>query len=90
MDHADSDNLRPPSQANEQGVFLCQLHRLVLDEAATVRQQIFQVWSKQVSARVAEGLAIEGVRIIPSSQTARSPWPATATARASARAMCYC
>jgi DNA replication ATP-dependent helicase Dna2 len=60
MEHADSDNLRPLSQ----GVFLRELYRLVLDEAATVRQQIFQVWSKPVSARVAEGLAIEGLRII--------------------------
>ncbi|MFL5807621.1 MAG: hypothetical protein ACJ8CR_38575 [Roseiflexaceae bacterium] len=40
------------------------MRRLVLDETASVRQQIFQVWSKPVPARVADGLAVEGVRII--------------------------
>src|SRR4051794_17857932 len=60
-----------PSQAravhmptSAMGDFLHQLRRLVLDETASVRQQIFQTWSKAVSARVAAGLAIEGVRIV--------------------------
>lgn len=46
------------------GEFLRQLRRLVLDETEHVRQQIFQVWSKPIPARVAEGLAIEGVRVV--------------------------
>ena len=46
------------------GDFLLQLRRLVLDETASTRQQIFQVWSKPVAERVAEGLALEGVRIV--------------------------
>lgn len=46
------------------GDFLRQLRRLVLDETASVRQQIFQVWSKSVPERVAVGLALEGVRIV--------------------------
>jgi DNA replication ATP-dependent helicase Dna2 len=49
---------------SELGVFLRQLRRLVLDETESVRQQIFQVWSKPVPARVADGLAIEGVRVV--------------------------
>jgi DNA replication ATP-dependent helicase Dna2 len=46
------------------GDFLHQLRRLVLDETASVRQQVFQTWSKPVPVRVAAGLAIEGVRIV--------------------------
>jgi hypothetical protein len=48
----------------ELGAFLRQLRRLVLDETASVRQQISQVWSKPLPSRVAEGLAIEGVRVV--------------------------
>jgi DNA replication ATP-dependent helicase Dna2 len=46
------------------GGFLRQLRRLVLDEADSARQQIFQLWGKSVAARVAEGFAIEGVRVV--------------------------
>lgn len=60
-----------PSQAkldhmptSPMGDFLHHLRRLVLDETASVRQQIFHIWSKPVQARVADGLAIEGVRIV--------------------------
>ena len=52
------------SPDTDPGDFLRRLRRLVLDETAGVRQQIFQVWSKPVPARVAEGLAIEGVRVV--------------------------
>lgn len=44
--------------------FLRRLRRLVLDESESTRRQIFQVWSKPVAARVAEGFALEGVRIV--------------------------
>ena len=43
--------------------FLDQLRRLVLDEATTTKQTIYRIWSKPIPTRVAEGHAIEGVRI---------------------------
>lgn len=52
------------SSSQQMSAFLSQLRRLVLDETATVRQQIFQVWSKPISERVAEGLALEGIRVV--------------------------
>jgi DNA replication ATP-dependent helicase Dna2 len=44
--------------------FLKGLRRLVLDEADTVRQNIFKTWSMPLAARVGDGRAIEGVRIV--------------------------
>src|SRR6266545_2780545 len=64
MDQTDTHNSRSRLSDEELGAFLRQLRRLVLDETESVRQQIFQVWSKLVPARVAEGLAIEGVRVV--------------------------
>jgi DNA replication ATP-dependent helicase Dna2 len=52
---------QPSSEAMAR--FLKGLRRLVLDEAATVRQNTQQVWSKPIATRVADGRAIEGVRI---------------------------
>lgn len=46
------------------GDFLRRLRRMVLDEADSTRQQVFQVWAKPVAARVAEGFAVEGVRVV--------------------------
>src|SRR5690606_35926702 len=46
------------------GDFLRRLRRMVLDEAESARRQIYQVWAKPVAARVAEGFAIEGVRVV--------------------------
>ncbi len=43
--------------------FLDRLRRLVMDEAATARFAIERIWSKPIPTRVAEGHAIEGVRI---------------------------
>jgi DNA replication ATP-dependent helicase Dna2 len=48
----------------EMARFLRGMRRLVLDEAATVRQQIHTSWSRPLAARVAEGRAIEGVRVV--------------------------
>jgi hypothetical protein len=64
MERTDTHNTKAPLSAEALGDFLHQLRRLVLDETATVRQQIFLVWSKSVPARVADGLAIEGVRVV--------------------------
>src|SRR6266542_3254211 len=64
MDRTDTHNSRSRLSDAELGAFLRQLRRLVLDETESVRQQIFHVWSKPVPARVAEGLAIEGVRVV--------------------------
>jgi DNA replication ATP-dependent helicase Dna2 len=50
--------------SEEMAYFLKGLRRLVLDEADTVRQNIHTVWSKPVAARVSEGRAIEGVRVV--------------------------
>lgn len=44
--------------------FLRQLRRLVLDEADSARQQLAQIWSRPLVARVADGDAIEGVQIV--------------------------
>ena len=44
--------------------FLRKLRLLVLDEAATQRRNTEQVWAKPVPARVAEGRAVEGLRIV--------------------------
>jgi DNA replication ATP-dependent helicase Dna2 len=46
--------------------FLRDLRRLVLDEAATVRHNIHKGWSLPLAARVAEGRAVDGVRIVRS------------------------
>src|SRR5215207_7897973 len=64
MDRADTQHSQSPLGAEALGDFLQHLRRLVLDETASVRQQIFQTWSKPVATRVAEGLAIEGVRVV--------------------------
>jgi hypothetical protein len=39
--------------------FVRALRRLVLDEALTTRQTIFQTWSQPLAARVSSGHAIE-------------------------------
>lgn len=44
--------------------FLRQLRRLVLDEADSARQQLFQIWSRPLAERVADGNAIEGVQVV--------------------------
>lgn len=44
--------------------FLQQLRRLVLDERDAQRQQIEKAWAKPLAERVADGLAIEGVRFL--------------------------
>jgi DNA replication ATP-dependent helicase Dna2 len=64
MERTDTHNTKAPLSSEALGDFLHQLRRLVLDETASVRQQIFQAWSKPVPARVADGLAIEGVRVV--------------------------
>jgi DNA replication ATP-dependent helicase Dna2 len=64
MERTNTHNTKAPLSAEALGDFLHQLRRLVLDETASVRQQIFQTWSKPVPARVAAGLAIEGVRVV--------------------------
>jgi DNA replication ATP-dependent helicase Dna2 len=64
MNQTGKPNSGSPTPDAELGDFLRQLRRLVLDETESVRQQIFQVWSRPVSARVAEGLALEGVRVV--------------------------
>src|SRR5262249_35307425 len=64
MAQTSTPNSGSPTGSAELGDFLRQLRRLVLDETESVRQQIFQVWSKPVPVRVAEGLALEGVRVV--------------------------
>jgi DNA replication ATP-dependent helicase Dna2 len=64
MEHINTQPSRSAASASAIGDFLRQLRRLVLDETASARQQIFQTWSKPVPTRVAEGLAIEGVRVV--------------------------
>ncbi len=44
--------------------FLAGMRRLVLDEAATQLQNIRTLWSMPLAARVAEGRAIDGVRLV--------------------------
>jgi DNA replication ATP-dependent helicase Dna2 len=53
---------QPPSE--DMARFLKGLRRLVLDEAAAARQNIHTAWSKPIATRVADGRAIEGVRIV--------------------------
>jgi DNA replication ATP-dependent helicase Dna2 len=45
------------------GAFLDQLRRLVLDESITAKQQLLELWSEPLATRVAQGRAIEGLRI---------------------------
>jgi DNA replication ATP-dependent helicase Dna2 len=51
---------RTPGQTQ----FLSRLRRFVLDERDAQRQQIEKEWSKPLTERVADGLAIEGVRFL--------------------------
>lgn len=51
-----------PSAAEEK-IFLDRLRQLVSDEAETARFSIERLWSKPIPTRVAQGHAIEGVRI---------------------------
>lgn len=46
------------------GRFLAGMRRLVLDEAATVRQNIHTLWRQPLAARVSDGRAIDGVRVV--------------------------
>jgi DNA replication ATP-dependent helicase Dna2 len=48
--------------------FLRQLRQTVRDESASIRKQIHQQWAQSVAARVAEGHAIDGVRVVASRQ----------------------
>lgn len=64
MQSQEKQSTSASQRSSAMGDFLRQLRRLVLDETASVRQQIFQVWSKSVPERVAVGLALEGVRIV--------------------------
>ena len=64
MAQTDTPNSSASTRDAELGDFLRQLRRLVLDETESVRQQIFQVWSRPVPARVADGLALEGMRVV--------------------------
>jgi len=49
--------------------FVEQLRRLVLDESAATRQNIYRIWSKPIPSRVAEGHAIEGIRFVRQDKT---------------------
>lgn len=51
------------SSASDAKQFLDRLRRLILDEAGTARYTVERLWSKPIATRVAEGHAIEGVRI---------------------------
>jgi DNA replication ATP-dependent helicase Dna2 len=44
--------------------FLLRLRRFILDERDAQRQQIEQEWARPLAERVADGLALEGVRIV--------------------------
>jgi hypothetical protein len=44
--------------------FLARLRRFVLDERDAQRQQIEKEWARPLAERVADGLAIEGVRFL--------------------------
>ncbi len=46
------------------GAFLDQLRHLVQDEATVTRQNIHRLWSEPIPIRVAEGHAIEAVRLV--------------------------
>lgn len=50
--------------SEEMGRFLAGMRRLVLDEAATVRQNIHTLWRQPLAARVSDGRAIDGVRVV--------------------------
>lgn len=50
--------------ASQLAQFLLHLRRFVLDERDAQRQQVEQEWAKPLAERVADGLAIEGVRFL--------------------------
>ena len=50
--------------ATETRAFLDQLRQLVVDEAAAAQQNIRRIWSQSIPIRVAEGHAIEGLRLV--------------------------
>jgi DNA replication ATP-dependent helicase Dna2 len=64
METLSSTTICDQPSSEEMARFLKGLRRLVLDEAATVRQNIQKMWSKPIATRVSEGRAIEGVRIV--------------------------
>jgi DNA replication ATP-dependent helicase Dna2 len=51
-------------QRSDAGPFLQSLRRFVLDERDAQRQQVEKEWNKSVAERVADGLALEGVRYV--------------------------
>lgn len=58
-----------PALASRPGAtYLTRLRQMVLEEAATIRKQIFQQWAQSVAARVAAGWAIDGVRLVTGRQ----------------------
>jgi DNA replication ATP-dependent helicase Dna2 len=59
LDHSINDSL-----TEETAEYLKQLERLVLDESETQRNEILRIWSKPLSTRVAEGRAIDEVKIL--------------------------
>src|SRR5574341_2245737 len=53
-----------PQTLSAKAQFILRLRRFVLDERDAQRQQIEQEWAKPLAERVADGLAIEGVRFL--------------------------
>ncbi len=53
------------------GEFLDHLRRLVLDEALTAKQNLTELWSQPLAARVRPGRAVEGLRVVTVSPTGR-------------------
>ncbi|CAG0937035.1 hypothetical protein TFLX_05939 [Thermoflexales bacterium] len=53
-----------PTMERAAAAFLDQLRRLVLDETITAKRQLLELWSQPLHTRVAQGHAIEGLRIV--------------------------
>jgi hypothetical protein len=51
--------------------FLDRLRRLVIDEALTAKQNLLELWSQPLAARVRQGRAIEGLRVVKVGQDGR-------------------
>ena len=56
---------------NTIGEFLDRLRRPVINEALTAKQNLLELWSQPLAARVQQGRAIEGLRVVKVGQDGR-------------------
>ena len=64
MEQTDTHTTKAPLSAEALGDFLHQLRRVVLDETASVRQQIFQTWVEARAGARCRWLGDQGVRVV--------------------------